>query len=160
MKMTSVSSVPSVKKDTSPSQGACRFIRPWASSRPREGESAGRPKPRKSSEVSRVIDPVRMNGRKVSVATIALGRTWRRTIVRSPTPSARAAVTYWKLRARRTSARTTPTSAIQLKATRMPRSQNTFDSTMLERMISTKSTGRPAQISIRRWPKRSTLPPR
>ena len=160
MKMTSVSSVARVKKDMTPSHGACRLARPWASSLPSEGASGGRPKPRKSSDVSNVIEPVRMNGRNVAVATIALGSTWRRRIRRSPAPSARAAVTYWKLRARSTSARTRPTSAIQLKATRMPSSQKTFDSTMLARMISTNRIGSPAQISISRWPKRSTLPPR
>ena len=52
-----------------------------------------------------------MNGRKVSVATIALGKRCRNMMVRLGTPSARAALTYSKLRARRNSARTTPTSA-------------------------------------------------
>lgn len=55
------------------------------------------------------IDPLRMKGRKVSVVTMALGRRWRNMIVRSRTPSARAAFTYSKLRARRNSARTMPT---------------------------------------------------
>src|SRR5690606_41432459 len=42
-----------------------------------------------------------------------LGRIWRNMIVRSLTPNARAARTYSKLRARRNSARTTPTNAGQ-----------------------------------------------
>ncbi|MNU02346.1 hypothetical protein D3C72_2460200 [compost metagenome] len=46
---------------------------PWAIISPREGEPGGMPKPRKSSEVSVVIEPDRMKGRKVSVATIAFG---------------------------------------------------------------------------------------
>ena len=40
-----------------------------------------------------MIEPLRMNGRKVSVATMALGSTWRHMIAALPTPSARAART-------------------------------------------------------------------
>jgi hypothetical protein len=79
-------------------------------SSPSDGAEEGRPKPRKSSEASAPIVPVTMKGRKVSVATIALGSMWRNMIVQFDTPSARAARTYSKLRARRNSARTTPTS--------------------------------------------------
>ena len=61
--------------------------------------------------------PVTMNGSMVSVATIALGSMWRNMIVPFDTPSARAARTYSKLRARRNSARTTPTSAVQPNST-------------------------------------------
>ena len=66
---------------------------PWARSSPSEGEPGGSPKPRKSSEVSVVMLPFRMNGRKVSVATMALGSTWRYMITASLTPSALAART-------------------------------------------------------------------
>ncbi|MNL74390.1 hypothetical protein D3C87_2000210 [compost metagenome] len=66
------------------------------------------------------IEPDRMKGRKVSVATIALGRRWRYMIVQLPTPSARAARTYSKLRARRNSALTTPTRLTQEKSSNMP----------------------------------------
>ena len=68
-------------------------------SSPSEGEPGGRPKPRKSSEVSVVIEPLRMKGRKVSVATMAFGSRWRNMMVTLPTPSARAAFTYSKFRA-------------------------------------------------------------
>ena len=61
------------KKPVRPSQGACRLALPCARSSPSEGEPGGRPKPRKSSEVSVVIEPLRMKGRKVSVATMAFG---------------------------------------------------------------------------------------
>jgi len=57
---------------------------------------------------------------KVRVATMALGRRWRKMMVRLGTPSARAALTYSKLRARRNSARTSPTSATQEKSSMMP----------------------------------------
>ena len=60
--------------------------------------------------------PVTRKGMRVSVATIALGRTWRNMMIQSPTPIARAARTYSKLRARRNSARTTPTREVQLKS--------------------------------------------
>ena len=75
------------------SQGACRLVLPWARSSPSEGEPGGSPKPRKSSAVRLVIEPVRMIGRNVSVATIALGSTCRRMMAMSLTPSARAALT-------------------------------------------------------------------
>src|SRR6185437_1466663 len=82
-----------VKKAVRPSQGACRLFLPCASSSPSDGEPGGRPKPRKSSEVRVVIEPVRMKGMKVMVATMALGSTWRQMILKLGTPSARAART-------------------------------------------------------------------
>ena len=69
-----------------------------------------------------MIEPLRMNGRKVSVATMALGSRCRNMMVALETPSARAALTYSKLRARRNSARTTPTSDAHEKSSRMPSS--------------------------------------
>ena len=83
----------STKKVVKPSQGACKFALPCCNISPSDGEPKGRPKPRKSRAVSVTTEPLRMNGRKVSVATIALGSTWRNMMVRSPTPSARAART-------------------------------------------------------------------
>src|SRR5690606_14522822 len=99
-----------VKKPVRPSQGACKLFLPCASNSPSEGEPGGRPKPRKSSEVSVATEPDRMNGMKVSVATMALGSRCLIMMVRLDTPSVRAAATYSKLRARRNSARTIPTS--------------------------------------------------
>src|SRR5690606_14726131 len=93
MKTRRLSISASTKKPVSPSQGACRFAFPCASRSPREAEPGGRPKPRKSSAVRVVIEPVRTKGRKVSVATMALGSTCRKMMVASPTPSARAART-------------------------------------------------------------------
>ena len=107
-------------KAVSPSQGACRLDLPWLISSPSEAEPGGRPKPRKSSEVSVVIEPDRMNGRNVSVATMALGSRCRNIIVRLFTPSARAARTYSKLRARKNSARTMPTKPTQENRSMMP----------------------------------------
>ena len=49
----------------------------------------------------------------VRVATIAFGSRWRNMMTMLDTPSARAASTYSKFRARRNSARTTPTSTVQ-----------------------------------------------
>ncbi len=110
------------KKPVRPSQGAWMFSLPWASNSPSDGEPGGRPKPRKSSEVSVVIEPLRMKGRKVSVATMAFGSRWRNMIVRLPTPRARAALTYSKFRPRRNSARTTPTSDTQENRSNIPSS--------------------------------------
>ena len=79
------------KKPVSMSQGACRFALPWARISPSEAEPGGRPMPRKSSAVSVVIEPASTKGRKVIVATVALGRICRYMISTSETPSARAA---------------------------------------------------------------------
>ena len=83
-----------------------------------------------------VIEPLRMKGRKVSVATIALGSTWRQMMTGLPTPSARAARTYSKLRARRNSARTRSTSDIHENSSMMKSSHQKFGSMMLDRMMS------------------------
>ena len=64
------------------------------------------PNPKKSSEVSVLIEELTMNGRKVSVATMAFGSTCLTMILALERPSARAALTYSKLRARRNSALT------------------------------------------------------
>ena len=63
-----------------------------------------------------------MKGRNVSVATMALGSTCFAMIFRLDRPSARAALTYSKLRARRNSARTRWTRFTQEKSSRMPSS--------------------------------------
>src|SRR3546814_8992925 len=110
----------STQKAVMPSQGACRFSLPCLSNSPSEGEPGGRPKPRKSSEVSVTTEPEAMKGMKVRVATIALGSTWRTMMMRLATPRARAALTYSKLRARRNSARTTLTNAVHLNSHRKP----------------------------------------
>src|SRR5260370_4832800 len=86
---------------------------PCESISPSDGEPGGRPKPKKSSAVSVITEEERMNGRNVMVATMALGKRWRNMMVRFETPSARAAWMYSKLRPRRNSARTSPTSDTQ-----------------------------------------------
>ena len=53
------------------------------------------------------------NGKNVMVATMAFGKVWRNIITVLLTPRARAARMYSKFRARRNSARTTPTRAVQ-----------------------------------------------
>ncbi|MCY1459958.1 hypothetical protein D9M71_774770 [compost metagenome] len=80
--------------------------------------------------------PVRMNGMKVRVEIIALGRIWRNMIIPLRMPSARAARTYSRLRPRRNSARTTSTSAIQENSSIRPSSHQKFGCTKLARMIS------------------------
>src|SRR5262249_35479609 len=61
MKMSRLSMTASTRKPVMPSQGACRLALPWARISPREGDPGGSPKPRKSSEVSVVMEPFRMN---------------------------------------------------------------------------------------------------
>jgi hypothetical protein len=110
---------------------------PCASISPSDGEPGGRPKPRKSSAVSVITEPERMNGRKVSVATMAFGNRCRNMSTVFETPSARAACTYSKLRARRNSARTRPTSATHEKSSRMPSSTKKLG-TSTDEMISSR----------------------
>ena len=125
------------KKPVRPSQGACTLALPWLSNSPSEGEPGGRPKPRKSSAVSVITDDDKMNGRKVMVATIAFGSRWRKMMTAFDTPSARAAWIYSKLRPRRNSARTSPTSDTQENSSRMP-SSTKKPGTSTEEMISSR----------------------
>ena len=79
--------------------------------------------------------PVMMKGSSVRVATMAFGSMWRNMIVALPTPSARAARTYSKLRARRNSARTTPTRQVQEKKAISSVSSQKFIVKIAERMM-------------------------
>src|SRR5271154_4383223 len=80
-KISSDSISATAKKPVRPSHGACTLALPWLSNSPSEGEPGGRPKPRKSSAVSVITDDDKMNGRKVMVATMALGNRWRKMMV-------------------------------------------------------------------------------
>src|SRR2546421_1225224 len=135
MKINSDSMIATEKKPVKPSHGACTLALPCDSSSPSDGEPGGRPKPRKSSAVSVITDEDRMNGRNVMVATIAFGSRWRNMITQLETPSARAAWMYSKLRPRRNSARTRPTSDTQENNSRIPSSTKN-PGTSTEEMIS------------------------
>src|SRR6185369_6680866 len=137
MKISSDSMNAMLKNPVKPSHGACTFALPCEKSSPSEGEPGGRPKPRKSSAVSVITDDERMNGRKVMVATMALGNRWRNMMLGLDTPSARAACTYSKLRPRRNSARTRPTSDTQENSSRIPSSTKN-PGTSTEEIISSR----------------------
>src|SRR5258707_14686607 len=122
MKISSDSMMATAKKPVKPSHGAWTLALPCDSSSPSDAEPGGRPKPRKSSAVSVITDDETMNGRNVMVATIAFGNRWRNMIFELETPSARAAWMYSKLRPRRNSARTSPTSDTQENSSKMPSS--------------------------------------
>src|SRR5207253_4122767 len=122
MKINNESMNATVMKPQSPSHGAWMFALPCESSSPSEGEPGGRPKPRKSSAVSVITEDDTMNGTNVMVATIAFGSRWRNIIFAFDTPSARAAWMYSKLRPRKNSARTSPTSDTHENSSRMPSS--------------------------------------
>src|SRR6195256_5172769 len=117
MKISSDSMMATVKKPDRPSHGAWILAFPWLSISP-----GGSPKPRKSSAVSVITDDDRMKGRNVMVATMALGSMWRNMITALETPSGGPASMYSKLRARRNSARTRPTSRTHENSSRMPSS--------------------------------------
>src|SRR6202012_2446994 len=122
MKIRSDSMIATEKKPVNPSHGACTLDLACDSNSPSEGEPGGRPKPRKSSAVSVITEDETMNGRKVMVATMAFGKRWRNMMTGLETPSARAAWMYSKLRPRRNSARTRPTSDTQENKRRIPKS--------------------------------------
>src|SRR5260221_1616642 len=137
MKINSDSMTATVKKPVSPSHGAWRLALPCDSISPSDGDPGGSPKPRKSSAVNSITAPDMMNGSIVIVATMAFGRRWRNMITALETPSARAAWMYSKLRPRRNSARTRPTSDTQENNSRMPSSTKN-PGTSTEEMISSR----------------------
>src|SRR4051794_9855243 len=137
MKISSDNMIAIEKKPASPSHGACTLALPCDSSSPSEGEPGGRPKPRKSSAVSVITDDDKINGRNVMVATIAFGKRCRNMMTMLETPSARAACTYSKLRPRRNSARTNPTSDTQENSNKIP-SRTKKPGTSTEEMISNR----------------------
>src|ERR1700676_3286217 len=110
MKISSDSMMATAKKPVKPSHGAWTLALPCDSNSPSDGEPGGKPKPRKSSAVSVITDDDTMNGRNVMVATMAFGNRCLIMMILLETPSARAAMMYSKLRPRRNSARTRPTS--------------------------------------------------
>src|SRR6185369_12572693 len=138
-----------------PSQGAWMLAFAWDSISPSEGDPGGSPKPRKSSAVRVITDEDRMKGRNVMVATMALGRRCRNMMVRFDTPSARAAWMYSKLRPRRNSARTSPTSDTQENSRRIPSKVKNPGTSTEEMMSSRYSSGSEVQISMKRWNNRS-----
>ena len=94
------------------------------------------------------------------VATMALGKRWRKMMTAFETPSARAARMYSKLRPRRNSARTRPTSDTQENNSKMP-SSTKKPGTSTEEMISSRySEGIEVQISMKRWNSKSVQPPK
>src|SRR4051812_45670461 len=150
MKINSDSMMATAKKPVKPSQGACTLALPCDSSSPSEGEPGGRPKPRKSSAVSVITEDETINGRKVMVATIALGNRCRNMMTALETPSARAAWMYSKLRPRKNSARTRPTSETQENSNRIPSSTKKPGTSTDDNISSRYSEGIELQISIKR----------
>src|SRR3954470_8323428 len=141
MKIKSDSMIATEKKPEKPSQGACTLDLPCDNSSPSDGEPGGNPKPRKSSAVSVITDDDTMKGRKVMVATMAFGNRCRNMILALETPSARAAMMYSKLRPRKNSARTRPTSDTHENSKRMPSSTKNPGGSTEERISSRYSDG-------------------
>src|SRR5262245_2659463 len=137
MKISSDNMTATVKNPHRPSHGAWMLALAWLSISPSEGEPGGRPKPRKSSAVSVITDDDRMKGRNVMVATIELGSSWRNMMTMFETPRPHAAWKYSKLRQRRNSARTRPTSDTQENSSRMP-SNTKNPGTSTDEMISSR----------------------
>src|SRR3954454_21477355 len=150
MKISSDSMIATEKKPARPSHGACTLDFACDSNSPSEGEPGGRPKPRKSSAVKVITEDETMNGRNVMVATMAFGSRWRNMMTRLETPSARAAWMYSKLRPRRNSARTSPTSDTQENNRRMPSRMKKPGGSTAEMISSRYSDGIELQISMKR----------
>src|SRR5882757_10230108 len=156
MKINNDSMIATAKKPVKPSQGACTLALACDSNSPSEGEPGGRPKPKKSSAVSVITDEETMNGRNVMVATMAFGNRCRIMMTLLDTPSARAAMMYSKLRPRRNSARTSPTSDTHWNNSRMPSSTKNPGTSTDDRISSRYSDGIALHTSMTRWNNRST----
>src|SRR5215217_4829951 len=151
MKISSDNMIATAKKPVKPSHGAWTLALPCDSSSPSDGDPGGSPKPRKSSAVSVITDDETMKGRNVMVATIAFGKRCRNMMTALDTPSARAAMMYSKLRPRRNSARTKPTSDTQENSSRMPSSTKKPGVSTDDRIRSRYSEGIAVQTSMKRW---------
>src|SRR4051812_19569984 len=160
MKIKSDSMIATEKKPEKPSQGACTLDLPCDSSSPSDGEPGGSPNPRKSSAVSVITELDTMNGRNVMVATIAFGNRCLNMMTLFDTPSARAAWMYSKLRPRRNSARTRPTSDTQENNSRMPSRTKKPGGSTEDRISNRYSDGIALHTSMTRWNSRSTMPPK
>src|SRR6266852_827608 len=160
MKINSESMMATGKKPVKPSHGAWTLALPCDSNSPSDGEPGGNPKPRKSSAVSVITDEDTMNGRNVMVATMAFGNRCRNMITALDTPSARAAMMYSKLRPRKNSARTRPTSETQENNRRMPSRTKKPGTSTDDRISSRYSEGMALQTSMNRWNPKSTQPPK
>src|ERR1700687_5681376 len=150
MKIKSDSMMATAKNPVKPSHGAWTLALPCDSNSPSDGEPGGNPKPRKSSAVSVITDEDTMNGRNVMVATMAFGSRCRNMITALDTPSARAAMMYSKLRPRRNSARTRPTSDTHENNKRMPSRTKNPGTNTDDRISSRYSEGMALQISMNR----------
>src|ERR1700738_31243 len=160
MKIKSDSMMATAKNPVKPSHRARTLALPCDSNSPSDGEPGGNPKPRKSSAVSVITDEDTMNGRNVMVATMAFGSRCRNMITALDTPSARAAMMYQKLRPRKNTARTRPTSDTHENNNRMPsRTKNPGTSTD-DRISKRYSEGIAVQTSMKRWKPRSSQPPK
>src|SRR3984885_1462257 len=159
-KIKSDSMIATAKNPVKPSHGAWTLALPCDSSSPSEGEPGGNPKPRKSSAVSVITEEETMNGRNVMVATMAFGSKCRNMITALETPSARAAMMYSKLRPRRNSARTRPTSETQENSKSIPSSTKKPGTSTEDRINSKYSDGIAFQTSMTRWNPRSIQPPK
>src|SRR6476620_5492877 len=160
MKIRSDNMIATEKNPVKPSQGACTLALACDSNSPSEGEPGGKPKPRKSSAVNVITEDDTMKGRNVMVATIAFGSRWRNMITALETPSARAAWIYSKLRPRKNSARTRPTSDTQENNRRMPSRMKKPGGSTAEMIRRRYSEGMAVQISMKRWKPRSIQPPK
>src|SRR5436189_3950666 len=146
MKINSDSMIATEKKPVRPSHGACTLALACDSNSPSDADPGGRPKPRKSSAVSVITDDDTMKGRNVMVATIAFGSRWRNMILPLETPSARAAWMYSKLRPRKNSARTRPTSDTHENSSRIPSKMKKPGGSTAEMISSRYSEGIAFQI--------------
>src|SRR6266404_3690627 len=160
MKIKSDSMMATAKNPVKPSHGACTLALPCDSNSPSEGEPGGNPKPRKSSAVNVITDDDTMKGRNVMVATMAFGNRCLNMITALDTPRARAAMMYSKLRPRRNSARTRPTSETQENNRRMPSRTKKPGTSTDDRISKRYSEGIAVQTSMNRWKARSIQPPK
>ena len=159
MKTSRVRSVVRIMNPLIPSHGALMLFFPWDSNSPRDGELAGSPKPKKSSEVRVVMEPAIRKGILAIIIGEAFGKICLNIILQLLAPRARVDFTKSKFLMRKNSARTIPTNDIQLNISINPSNMKNPGSIIEERIINRNKTGMLDQISMNLWKIISIFPP-
>src|SRR3989338_6540537 len=133
---------------------------PCANSSPREGEPSGIPSPKKSSEVSVIIDPLNKNARLAMISGEAFGKIWRKIMRKFPAPIAFADITKSKFFKRKNSARIIEEREIQLNKSNKNKRLKKLGIMIDDNIMSKNKTGIDDQISINLCIKISTFPPK
>lgn len=133
---------------------------PWDNNSPRDGDPIGNPKPRKSSDVSVVIDPANTKGRLAIIIGEEFGRICLNIILESIAPRDLLALTKSRFLSLKNSALTYETIDIQLNASIRNNNVKKPGTMIVESIISKKSIGMLDHISMNLCNIKSHIPPK